>query len=97
MFGDGYVFARDEVMPVKLEAGLVILAALRVIVESPAAAAAMDQMTDIVFLSRLKPHHAAFFPCGAPLIGYKPSFVIQWCREFIAVLTASFREVMIAG
>jgi hypothetical protein len=58
---------------------------------------AMDQMTDLVFLSRPEPHHAAFFPCGAPLIGNKPSFLIQRCREFIAALTASFREVMIAG
>ena len=83
-------------MAIEFEAGLVIIAGPRVIIKGPAAAS-MNQMADLVLLTRPKTLHAALFTHGAPLIDGQVTVLVKRSRELVSALPAAFRKVMVAG
>ena len=83
-------------MVIELEAGLIVIRALDVVIERPAAPAAMDKVPELVLLPRPEPLYAASLARRAPLVGEEVTFLVERSRELISAVSAACGELMVA-
>jgi hypothetical protein len=77
MFRYRHILARHKAMPIKFEPGLIVFAALRIVVECPCAASAMHEMAYLVFGAWPKSLDAAPLTRRTPLVSKKVSCIVQ--------------------
>jgi len=95
MFGDRDVLSGHEVVTIELETRFVVVRSLGVVVERPAAAAAVHKTPKLVLLPGPEPPYPTALAHGAPLVGEEVTPFVERSGELISMVPASFRELVV--
>jgi hypothetical protein len=98
LFADRNIFAQREAMACKSVAALIIVRiAMDIVMESPMAAGLSDEVAALCVFIAPETRRPAFVAMGFPFIGIEQTLGVDGRNEFIAVVAASLRKVMIAS
>jgi hypothetical protein len=96
MLGHGQVLALLDKMPIELEQGLIVVAAVRVVVEVPAFADMREASAFVDAPWREPAYNAAGF-VGEPFFVVQRSVLVERSYKFVAVSRMALRELLGAG
>jgi hypothetical protein len=79
-----------------LKPGFIVIGALGVVVERPAATSTVHQVPELVFLVSPEPLDPASVARRAPLVGKQVTIVVERRCKLISALSTAFGELMVA-